>query len=117
MINPNLPIPVAPLARSRKHHVAMGSSAGSKDPQHYDTPEAELMSDEELHARVTHELDLVRQVHARLISDSRDDRLIQTFIMMRDHFLMPNLYYLRDIDRLPEGFDIEAIKEELQTPE
>lgn len=115
ILNPDIEVPKAPLAQTREHHVALGSSDGSRKPEDYRKTSAELMNDEELHVYMEKELKLVREEHAKLGTEREGH--VKMFRMIRDKFLMVNLRYLAEIGRLPDGFDIEAIEEELKVPE
>ncbi|MBL7045519.1 MAG: hypothetical protein ISR99_00605 [Parcubacteria group bacterium] len=111
----SIKIPKAPLARTREHHVAIGSSGGSKNTDEYQKTAAELMNDDELRAYMEKELQTVREEQAKLGKERKGHA--DMFRMIRDKFLMANLRYLAEVGRLPDGFNIEAIEEELKVPE
>ena len=115
ILNPDIEVPEAPIAQTREHHDAMGSSDGSRNPDEYRKTPAEMMDDNEIRARMEKELLLAREVHAELGKERKGH--VDMFRMIRDKFLMANLRYLDEIDRLPDGFDIEAIEKELKVPE
>jgi len=115
LLNPDIEVPKAPLAQTREHHEAIGSSAGSREPEDYRKTPAEMMNDEELRAYVDKELQTIREEHAKL--ESKCAGHTDMFRMIRDKFLMVNLRYLKEIGRLPDGFDIDAIETELKIPE
>lgn len=108
-------VPKAPLARTREDHEAIGSSDGSKNPEEYRKTAAELMDDEELRAYMEKELQVVRAEHAMLGRDFVGHT--KMYLKIRDEYFIANLRYLAEIGRLPDGFDIESIEEELKVPE
>jgi hypothetical protein len=115
VLNPDIEVPKAPLAQTREHHEAMGSSDGSRKPEEYQKTPAEMLTDDELRARMEKELQLAREEHAKLGKERKGH--VDMFRMIRDKFLMANLRYLDEINRLPDGFNIEAIEMELKVPE
>lgn len=115
ILNPDIDIPNAPLALTREHHVAMGSTEGSRNPEEYRKTAAELLDDGKLRARMEEELRLVRIEHSKLNKERKSH--VEMFLLLRDRFLMPNLRYLIEIGRLQGEFDIEAIETELKIPE
>ena len=115
LLNPDIEVPKAPLAQTREHHEAMGSSDGSRKPEEYQKTPAEMMDNDELRVYMENELQTAREEHAKLGKERTGHTGM--FCMIRDKFLMVNLRYLEEIGRLPDGFDIEAIEEELKVPE
>ncbi|HMO77886.1 MAG TPA: hypothetical protein PKA42_00080 [Candidatus Paceibacterota bacterium] len=115
LLNPEIEVPKAPLAKTREHHVALGSSDGSRKPGEYRKTPAEMMDDAELRTYMEGELELVRAEHAKLGKEREGH--VKMYRMIRDRFLMANLRYLAEIGRLPDGFDIDALEKELEVPD
>ncbi len=106
-------VPRSNLAKSAADHQKIGSSHGqSRPPADQNKPEHEFMSDEELRAYIEGEIETVRETRKKLGQPGGLPN--DMYLMIRDDYLMANLKFLKEIQRLPEGIDIEALETEFQ---
>ena len=113
-------IPRPKLAQSNFHHEAMGSTHrhAPDTPRNWHKPAHEFLSDAELRLQIDGEIRDTREMYQSFNSKSdamEKARLKRGFLVIRDKFLFPNLYYLQAIGRLQGDISITKLEEEFGT--
>ena len=99
------------LSKSMRDHERVGSSGSGgeailRDP---DKSEGENMTDEEILTFITKRISDVREQHERTLKDPSEKRFLKMFL---EDWLIPDIAYLRHVNRLPEEFkDFDPTKE------
>ncbi len=99
-----------------KDHEAVGSSGSGEATIMRDPNKSmgENMTDDEIRAFITKRINDVREQHKRTLEDPSEARFLKIYL---DDWLIPDIAYLRHVERLPEELKDFNPAEEFKIPQ